>query len=152
MSPTRDDLASHRFAYVFAYVAWLIAVLATLGSLFFGEVMKLPPCSLCWYQRICLYPLTVVIAVSIVLRDAHLVSYAMPLVLAGLGFSLYHNLLYYGVIPETLSPCTAGVPCSGRQIEWLGFIGIPLLGLGAFVSLLAALLLHRREHRRLMAA
>jgi disulfide bond formation protein DsbB len=147
-SAAQDDLASFRFAYA----AWLIAVLATLGSLFLGEVMKLPPCSLCWYQRICLYPLTAVIAVGILLRDRNLVSYALPLVLAGLGFSLYHNLLYYGVIPESLSPCTAGVPCSARQIEWLGFIGIPLLALGGFLSLLVALLLHRRAQRKVVTA
>ena len=143
-SAAKDDLTSYRFAYL----AWLIALTGTLTSLFFGEVMKLPPCSLCWYQRICLYPLTAVIAVGIVLRDRHLVSYAMPLVLAGLGISLYHNLLYYGVIPESLSPCTAGVPCSARQLDWLGFIGIPLLALAGFVSLMVALLLHRRLQRR----
>ena len=136
--------------YGFAYAAWFIAVSATLVSLFFGEVMKLPPCSLCWYQRICLYPLTIVIAAGIVLRDGNLVHYALPLVLAGLGFSVYHNLLYYGVIPETLSPCTAGVPCSSRQIDWLGFISIPLMALGSFVSLLVTLLAHRRVQQRVL--
>ena len=107
----------------------------------------MPPCSLCWYQRICLYPLTLVIAVGIVLRDGKLVHYALPLVLAGLGIAVYHNLLYYGVIPESLSPCTAGVPCSSRQIDWLGFIGIPLMSLAAFVALLLTLLAHRRAQR-----
>jgi disulfide bond formation protein DsbB len=134
--------------YAFAYAAWLIALSGTLVSLFFSEVMKLPPCSLCWYQRVFLYPLTFVIAVGIVLRDRRMVSYALPLVLAGLAFSLYHNLLYYGVIPETLSPCTAGVPCSSRQIDWLGFISIPLMALGSFVGLLVTLLFHRRALRR----
>ncbi len=138
--------------YRFAYAAWFIALSATLVSLFFGEVMKLPPCSLCWYQRICLYPLTAVIAVGIVLRDGKLVAYALPLVLAGLGLAVYHNLLYYGVIPESLSPCTAGVPCSSRQIDWLGFISIPLMALAAFVGLLGTLLLHRRALRKTQAS
>ena len=135
----------------FAYAAWFIALTATLGSLFLGEVMKLPPCSLCWYQRICLYPLTLVIAVGIVLRDRKLVHYALPLVLAGLGIAVFHNLLYYGVIDETLSPCTAGVPCSSRQIDWLGFIGIPLMSLAAFVAILLALLGHHRAQRRVIS-
>src|SRR5688572_20001212 len=98
--------------------------------------MKLPPCNLCWYQRICLYPLVPVLSVAIALRDRHLFTYAVPLVGAGLGFAVYHNLLYYGVIPATLSPCTAGVPCTQRQIEWLGFITIPSMALLGFVSIL----------------
>lgn len=135
-------------SYVFAYAAWLIALSSTLGSVFFGEVMKLPPCTLCWYQRICLFPLSVVIAAGIVLRDRNLPTYALPLVVVGLGISVYHNLLYYGVIPESLSPCTQGVSCSTRQIEWLGFITIPMLALASFASLLATLLLHRNRQKR----
>ena len=138
-------------SFVFAYVAWLIALVATLMSLFFGEVMKLPPCTLCWYQRICLFPLPILIAVGIVLRDDKLVAYSLPLVLAGLGFSVYHNLLYYGVIPETLSPCVEGVSCSSRQIEWLGFITIPLMALFAFLSILISLAAHQRRQQRIRA-
>lgn len=135
-------------SYVFAYVAWLTALVAMLGSVFFGEVMKLPPCTLCWYQRICLFPLTLVIGAGIVLRDRNLVFYALPLALVGAGISAYHNLLYYGVIPETLSPCTQGVSCSARQLSLLGFIGIPLLALGAFLTVIAALVAHHRSLRR----
>lgn len=134
--------------FTYAYLAWVLAVGAMLGSLFFGEVMKLPPCTLCWYQRICLFPLTAVLAVGIVRRDPGLVAYALPLALAGLAIGVYHNLLYYGVIPESLSPCTQGVSCSTRQIEWLGFITIPMMSLAAFVSILVALLVHRRIQGR----
>src|SRR5687767_4932992 len=66
-------------SYVFAYAAWVTAMVATLASLFFGEVMKLPPCTLCWYQRICLFPLTLLIAAGIVLRDKNLAYYTLPL-------------------------------------------------------------------------
>lgn len=135
-------------SFAFAYAAWLIAVVAMVASLFFGEVMKLPPCVLCWYQRICLFPLTVIMAVGILLRDAKVTSYALPLVVAGLGFSAYHNLLYYRVIPEELTPCTEGVSCSARQIEWLGFVTIPLMALLAFASILICLVLHRRTQAR----
>ncbi len=138
-------------SYAFAYAAWVIAMVATLASLFFGEVMKLPPCTLCWYQRICLFPLTVLIAAGIVLRDKNLAYYTLPLVVVGLGLALYHNLIYYGVVPETLSPCTQGVPCSSRQIEWLGFISIPLMALLAFLSILLCLLAHRSGLRRARA-
>jgi disulfide bond formation protein DsbB len=127
------------------YLAWVGALVSTLGSLFFSEVMKLPPCALCWYQRICLYPLVLLLPVGIFLRDRRVVHYTVPLVSVGLAIAAYHNLLYYGVIAETLSPCTAGVPCNARQIAWLGFIGIPLLGFGAFVFVLACLLVHGRR-------
>lgn len=133
---------------MFAYAAWTIALVASLGSLFFGEVMKLPPCSLCWYQRICLFPLTLVIGVGIALRDKNLFVYAAPLVVVGLGLALYHNLIYYGVVSEALSPCTQGVPCSTRQIEWLGFITIPLMALLGFLGILICLLIHRSRQRR----
>jgi disulfide bond formation protein DsbB len=126
----------------FLYGAWVLALVATLGSLFFSEVLEYPPCSLCWYQRIFLYPLVLLLPVGILLGDRRVVHYTLPLVLVGLGFALYHNLLYYGVIPEALAPCTAGVPCSQRQINWLGFIGIPLLAAGGFVSILLLLLAH----------
>jgi disulfide bond formation protein DsbB len=126
------------------YGAWVVALLATLGSLFFSEVLKHPPCTLCWYQRIFLYPLVLLLPVGILLGDRRVVHYTLPLVVVGLGFALYHNLLYYGVIPEALVPCTGGVSCSQRQISWLGFIGIPLLALGAFVSILALLLAHTK--------
>lgn len=134
--------------FSFLHVAWLIALVAMLMSLFFGEIMKLPPCTLCWYQRICLYPLVAVIGVGIVLRDEGVVAYAMPLVLAGLGLAVYHNLLYYGVIPEALSPCMEGVSCRERQIEWLGFITIPLMALLAFGSILGSLVVYRGAQRR----
>ena len=130
-----------------AYLAWLVALVATVGSLFFSEVMQLPPCVLCWYQRIAMYPLVVVIGVGIVTRDSRLKNYALPLALVGLMISVYHNLLYYGLIPESLTPCAEGVSCTSRQIEWLGFITIPLLALTAFVAVSLCLLFYKKEEQ-----
>ena len=124
------------------HLAWFQAIVATGGSLYFSEVMKLPPCVLCWYQRIAMYPLVAILAVGILTRDARLRLYALPLSLIGLGIAIYHNLLYYGVIPESIAPCTTGVSCTTRQIEWFGFITIPLLALVAFSVISIALILH----------
>ena len=110
---------------ILAYTAWIIALGATVGSLFFSEVMQLPPCVLCWYQRIAMYPVVVIIGIGIVTRDNRMRIYALPLALAGLAVSVYHNLLYYGILPESIAPCTEGISCTSRQIEWLGFITIP---------------------------
>lgn len=127
------------------YLAWVIALAATVGSLFFSEVMGLPPCVLCWYQRIAMYPLVLVIGSGIVMRDRRMKNYALPLCFSGLIISIYHNLLYYGIIPESITPCTAGISCTSRQIEWLGFITIPLMALTAFVGVGLCLLLHQSE-------
>ena len=116
-----------------AYAAWIAALIAMVGSLFFSEVMELPPCVLCWYQRIAMYPLVFIIGVGIVLRDARMKYYALPVCLGGLAVSIYHNLLYYGILPDSIAPCTQGVSCTSVQIEWLGFITIPLMALTAFV-------------------
>jgi disulfide bond formation protein DsbB len=120
-----------------------MALLATVGSLFFSEVMGLPPCVLCWYQRVAMYPLVLIIATGIIARDRRVRAYALPLCLAGLAVAVYHNLLYYGVIPETLTPCSEGASCTERQIEWFGFVTIPLMGLAAFVAVALCLLLYR---------
>ena len=128
-----------------AYVAWLQALIATLGSLYFSEVMDLPPCVLCWYQRIAMYPLVVVLAVGILLRENRIRLYVLPLSLAGLAVSIYHNLLYYGVLPEAVAPCTLGVSCTTRQIEWFGFVTIPVMALTAFTVISLSMLFYRSE-------
>ena len=141
----RSNIYSFRNNLV--YLAWTAALLGTLGSLFFSEVMELPPCALCWYQRIAMYPLVIILAVGILLRDRKLKAYALPFSLIGLGIAIYHNLLYYGVIPAGIVPCTEGVPCTAVQIEWLGFITIPLMGLAGFLTITLFLLFYRSEER-----
>jgi len=118
---------------------WVVSLMATLGSLFFSEVMGLPPCVLCWYQRVCMYPLVVISTVALVTRDRRGATYAWPLALGGVVVAGYHNLLYYHLIPESITPCAAGVSCTDRQIEWLGFITIPLLALASFVTVVGCL-------------
>jgi disulfide bond formation protein DsbB len=125
------------------YLAWAIALVATVGSLFFSEVMQLPPCVLCWYQRIAMYPLVIIIGIGIATRDSRMRNYALPVCLIGLAVSIYHNLLYYRIIPESLAPCVQGISCTSKQIEWFGFITIPLMALTAFVGLALCLLFYK---------
>jgi disulfide bond formation protein DsbB len=129
------------------YAAWVMALGGMAGSLFFSEVMGLPPCVLCWYQRIAMYPLVAIIAIGIATRDARMKIYALPLAVIGLVIAIYHNLLYYGIIPEAITPCTEGVPCNAVQIEWLGFITIPLMGLAAFIAITLCLLIYKPENK-----
>ena len=129
------------------FAVWLVSLLATLGSLFFSDVMLLPPCVLCWYQRIAIYPVVVISSVGLLARDRRVGAYLGPFVLAGFVIAAYHNLLYYDLIPQTITPCAKGVSCTDRQIEWLGFISIPLLSLLAFVAMAGCLVWFRARLR-----
>jgi disulfide bond formation protein DsbB len=141
----RNKAERAKASELLSYAAWIVALIATIGSLFFSEVMQLPPCLLCWYQRIAMYPLIVLIGAGIIMRDHRMKFYALPLTLAGLAISVYHNLLYYGILPESIAPCTQGVSCTSRQIEWFGFITIPLLALAAFILITICLTLLKSE-------
>jgi len=127
------------FSWTLLFFAWTIATIAMLGSLFFSEVMAFPPCTLCWYQRIAMYPLVIILLAGMIPFDKSVFRYAVPFVGIGWLFGLYHNLLHYGVIPESASPCSQGVPCSAKYIEIFGFITIPMLSFIAF-SMIAILL------------
>lgn len=148
-TPARDRqlLAAGDTAWLPLLFVWIVSLVATLGSLFFSEVMRLPPCVLCWYQRICMYPLVVISTIGLLRRDTGSPGYAWPLAGAGLAIATYHNLLYYGVIPDAITPCAQGVSCTSRQIEWLGFITIPLLSLTAFAMIVVSLLAFRQGAR-----
>lgn len=122
------------------FTGWLIATLATLGALFMGEVMGLTPCVLCWYQRIFMFPLVFVLAAGLLPYDPRIIRYALPLASGGLLVAVFHLLLVAGYIPEGLTPCTQGIPCATVQIEWFGFVTIPLLSAVAFLTINALLI------------
>ena len=130
------------------YIAWITAVLSMVGSLYFSEVLGLAPCSLCWYQRIVLYPLVLIIGMGIIKKDRHFYDYALPLSVIGGAIALYQNLLYYSVISASLTPCTFGVSCVTRYMSLLGFIDIPLLALFASIIITATLLIHKKHVQR----
>ena len=125
------------WAYVFA--CWLIASVGALGSLFFSEVMGHLPCVLCWYQRICMYPLVRILPAGLFPFDRNVVRYALPLSSLGLLIAVFHLLLVAGYIPEGIKPCVQGVPCTEVQVVWFGFVTIPLLSAVSFF-LISALL------------
>jgi disulfide bond formation protein DsbB len=129
------------------FVIWLVSLVAMLGSLFFSEVMRLPPCVLCWYQRICMYPLVAIATVGLVWHDKGVARYIWPLAAIGLSVAAYHNLLYYGVVADAITPCAQGVSCTTRQIEWFGFITIPLMSLAAFAVIVVSLGAMQRSER-----
>ena len=126
----------------------MVALLATAGSLFFSYVMEFAPCVLCWYQRIFLFPLVVVLARGLFPFDRGAVRYGLPLAILGWLVAAYHNLVYAGVVPESLQPCAKGVSCTEEYIRLFGLLSIPALSLIAFTTLAGILIaLQRRAPR-----
>ncbi len=134
---------------VWLRINFLIALSATIGSLYFSEIMKFPPCTLCWYQRICIYPLVIIFGVGLLTEDYGHRKYSGPLITIGLALAVYHNLLYFEVISQPLVPCTGAVSCSSKQLELFGFITIPLLALIGFISMICVLFLESRSKRQM---
>lgn len=126
------------------YIAFAQSLVAMLGSLFFSEVLKFPPCVLCWYQRIFMYPIAFILAVGIMRKDKNVSYYVLPLAIAGFLIGIYHNLLYYKILPESAAPCLLGVSCTTKFIEWLGFVTIPLLSTLGFAVIIACMVLYNR--------
>lgn len=120
--------------------AWLLAAAATLGALFFGEVMRLPPCALCWYQRIFMFPLAIILPFALFPFSRAVVRAVLPLPVIGWLLAAVQMLLVAGILPERVVPCAQGVSCSDTVVTWFGFVTIPLLSVAAF-SAIAGLLI-----------
>ena len=129
----------------YALISWLIALLAMSGSLYFSEILHLPPCLLCWYQRIVMYPLTVIIGVGILRKDTGLPLYVLPFSLIGLGISTFHSLLYYNLLPQSAAFCQAGISCTIQRVEFFGFATIPFFSAVAFLIITLCMLKYRRS-------
>ena len=127
------------------FFGWLIASASTLGSLFFSYVMEFAPCVLCWYQRICLFPLVIILARGLFPLDRHVVKYALPLTAFGWLLAAYHCLLYAKWIPASMQPCGKGISCTEEYIELFGFLSIPLLSLISFTALMSILIALKRR-------
>ena len=117
------------------FLAWLVALVASLSALFIGEVMGQFPCVLCWYQRIAMFPLVLVLGIGLWSGDGAVARYGLPLSLAGVIVAGWHSLLFYDLIPAAIVPCTAsGISCSGESMAIAG-LPLPLLSLVAFLAI-----------------
>ena len=121
------------------FYCWFLALIAAAGSLFLSEVMDFAPCVLCWYQRIPMYALVVVLCVGLYTRDAGVYKYAQALAVIGLVIAAYHCLLYLGFIPKGMIPCGPGPSCADQKLELWGFVTIPLMSVLAFAALVVGL-------------
>ncbi|MDR2099673.1 MAG: disulfide bond formation protein B [Campylobacteraceae bacterium] len=138
-------MRENKTLWLIMFFAWVVALSATLGSLFFSQIMGFPPCTMCWYQRICMYPLVVIFLIGLVKYDKNAVLYAAPLAVIGWGWAFYHTLLILDIITEEIAPCMLGIPCSTRYLDWFGFLDIPMLSLAAFTLIGISLIIFYKK-------
>ena len=124
------------------WAAFVVAAVATGGSLFFSEIAHFVPCELCWFQRICMYPLSIVTLLAALAGDHRVARYLLPLPIAGAGVSVYHLLVENGVV-EQAKACLASAPggCATKWIDEFGYMTIPTLALTGFALTFAFLTL-----------
>lgn len=113
--------------------AWCIANIAMLGSLYLSEIMGFVPCTLCWYQRILMYPLVILLGIAAFREDKTIYIYTLPSSLLGAAIALYHYITQKLPVLSEIAACSTDTPCSGEYINWFGFITIPFLSLVAFI-------------------
>ena len=115
-----------------------------LGSLYFSDVRFFVPCTLCWYQRILMYPLVLILGIAAYKQDTSVTRYAPPLSVIGVLVAGFHYLEQKVPWISSSAVCRSGVPCDVQYINWLGFITIPFLSLVAFVIITVLLVMIRR--------
>ncbi len=117
------------------YLTWVIACIATLVSLYFSGIRNLEPCHLCWYQRICLFPLSIILGIATYQGNYRIAPYVLPLVLCGFGFAAYQVAIQEIPGWNPIDMCGAGPSCSEKVNIGLGPITIPMLSATTFVVL-----------------
>jgi len=128
-------------------IAFVLASISVMGSLYFSEVLGYAPCNLCWWQRIFMYPLVILLGIGIVKKDKNIVYYALPLAIIGSLIALYHNLLYYEIIVRNTISCVPGVSCTEKYITLFGFLSIPLMSLISFILITICLILSMKNNK-----
>jgi len=133
------------------WLAWLVAAVATAGSLYFSEIAPYVPCRLCWFQRICMYPLAAILLVGALLKDRRARWYALPFVAVGIPLAAYHFLMEQGVFSES-SSCAVTAPCAVPWFTELGFVTLAYMSLSGFVLIATLLVTEAVWDRRVDAA
>jgi len=122
------------------WLAFLVAASATAGSLFYSEIANYVPCELCWFQRICMYPLSILTLLMALASDHRAARYLLPLPIVGAGLAIYHMLVERGVVGQT-EGCSISAPggCATKWVDEFGYMTIPTLTLTGFALVLAFL-------------
>ncbi|MGG3754288.1 disulfide oxidoreductase [Bacillus anthracis] len=129
--------------------AWVIALISMLGSLYFSEVKGFKPCNLCWYQRIFMYPLVILLGIALLKKDEKIRIYTTPLAVIGFFIAAYQYIIQKSsFLQRHIEPCEIGESCVTLYINWLGFITIPFLSMAAFGVIVALLMTFNSENKK----
>jgi disulfide bond formation protein DsbB len=142
-----NELREQIDAILSGYELWfgaIVAGAATLGSLYLSEAAHLIPCTLCWYQRIAMYPLALILTIAALRREGMIRIYATVIAVVGAVIAAYHYLIQWFPNLEGTS-CTTSVPCTGVWFRVFGFVSIPYMALSAFLLVLVLMLVQRRN-------
>lgn len=137
----RDSFAVARWEVGRAalWLAWVVAAVVMAGSLYYSKVKGYVPCELCWYQRICLYPMAVILLIAAWRRDVSIRIYAIPVLVISVAISVYHSWIQW--FPQKTSFCTTDAPCSTTYgVNRIGFVNLPFMALSAAVFIIVLLL------------
>ncbi|MFD2671073.1 disulfide oxidoreductase [Marinicrinis sediminis] len=127
------------------YLAFMVALISTLGSLYYSELREFIPCEYCWYQRILMYPLVLWFAIAAVRKDLGVIMYTLPLSMLGMGFSMYHYLTQkVAFFHERAGACAGLIKCNEAYVNYFGFVTIPFLAFIGFTLITLVLLLTYR--------
>jgi disulfide bond formation protein DsbB len=143
----RADRVLESVADIALPLAFVVALTCMLGSLYFSQIADFTPCNLCWYQRIAMYPLSVLLLVAVIRRDRDIRFYVVPLAVIGAAISLYHFLVERFPSLEASGVCTLAVPCTQVWFRRFGFITLPFMALSGFLLIVSLVMLRPQEDR-----
>ena len=127
------------------YLAWIIALGGTLISLYLSAIQGLPICYLCWYQRICLYPLVIILGLGVYHKESIIAGYCLPLTVIGALIALYQYLIQMNPKMQVIDVCGQGPSCATIHYTLFGFITLPLFSFFCFLLITIFLYLARNQ-------
>lgn len=132
---------------LFLLSSWIVAIVATGGSLYFSEIRHFTPCTLCWYQRILMYPLTISLGIAFFRKDFSIKKYILPVSILGFIMACYHYIIQNFPISYSFKTCTLSIPCTEQDFSIFGFITIPFMSGTAFFLITTSMLLMKASKR-----
>jgi len=144
--PYKRDLVGKFFSRNGIKIAFIVSLIASLGSLFYSTYAGFVPCSLCWFQRIFMYPEAILLGLALLKKDKGIVDYVLTLSLAGLAISIYHNYIYIKSLSSNF--CTISEPCTVAYVSEFHYISIPMMALTAFSLISLSLIIKKFYDRK----
>ena len=130
------------------FIIWATSFIATTSSLYLSEILKYEPCSLCWYQRVFMYPLVIILGIATVKKDYKIIIYGLILSIIGIFISFYHYLMQKLPLLSNDEATCGRVPCNTDYLDWYGIITIPLLAFIAFIIIISGSIIIIKTQKR----